>query len=152
MRDLPLNLVKTLWEITPKGVLINLETRGRAKAGDSAGWAATDGYVTIRYQGLNYYAHRIVWMLHNNSEIPEGMQIDHIDRDRSNNSPDNLRPATHSQNQLNRGALGCYYDKRERLWKAQINFDGKTHHLGYFDTQLDARKVYEEFAEELRSI
>lgn len=44
--------------------------------------------------------HRQVWIYHNGS-IPDGMTIDHIDRDKNNNQISNLRLATHSQNNKN---------------------------------------------------
>lgn len=59
-----------------------------------AGTVLPSGYCQVRIPGGNWfvYTHRIVWMLSNNKEIPEGdYQVDHIDCDRSNNSPDNLR-------------------------------------------------------------
>ena len=37
-----------------------------------------------------------------NGEIPDNIQIDHIDNDKSNNNIENLRLATQSQNNMNR--------------------------------------------------
>lgn len=39
-------------------------------------------------------------------EIPKGYEIDHIDRDRKNNFPDNLRLVTKSENNLNKDIKG----------------------------------------------
>ena len=46
-----------------------------------------------------------VWMSHgdNVSQIPEGFEIDHINRIRHDNRIDNLRLVTHSENMLNNG-------------------------------------------------
>ena len=44
--------------------------------------------------------HRQVWIYHN-GEIPKGLVIDHIDRDRNNNQIENLRLVTHSENNKN---------------------------------------------------
>ena len=41
--------------------------------------------------------HSVVWITHN-GEVPEGMELDHIDGDKSNNSILNLRLVTHAQN------------------------------------------------------
>lgn len=59
-----------------------------------AGTILPSGYCQVRIPGGNLfvYTHRIVWMLHNDKEIPEGdYQVDHIDRCRSNNRPENLQ-------------------------------------------------------------
>ena len=41
--------------------------------------------------------HRQVWIFHNGA-IPDGMTIDHIDRNKDNNQIENLRLATYSEN------------------------------------------------------
>ena len=45
--------------------------------------------------------HRIVWEAFN-GKIPAGLEIDHIDRDKHNNTLSNLRLVTHSENCLNK--------------------------------------------------
>ena len=44
--------------------------------------------------------HRQVWIYHN-GEIPSGLLIDHIDRNKDNNQIENLRLATQSENNKN---------------------------------------------------
>jgi hypothetical protein len=44
-----------------------------------------------------FRAHRLIYQTFA-GEIPNGLEIDHIDGDRHNNSIDNLRIVTHSQN------------------------------------------------------
>lgn len=44
--------------------------------------------------------HRQVWIYHN-GDIPDGMTIDHIDRDKDNNQIENLRLATYAENNKN---------------------------------------------------
>ena len=43
---------------------------------------------------LKVYLHRLVWMLSNESRIPEGMFVDHKDVDKFNNCPTNLKLTT----------------------------------------------------------
>ena len=59
------------------------------------------GYLQARiWNGEKYltkYIHRLVWEAFN-GEIPEGMQINHIDEDKSNNRLDNLELCTPQYN------------------------------------------------------
>ena len=70
-------------------------------AGKVAGSTDKYGYCLVVLLGKSHKAHRILWEMAN-GPIPEGMQIDHIDRNKGNNSRTNLRLVTHSQNMHNR--------------------------------------------------
>ena len=61
------------------------------------------GYEFICYKTRNIvYVHRLVYEVFK-GEVPEGMEIDHIDRNKHNNNPDNLRVVTRAENCKNRG-------------------------------------------------
>ena len=117
--------------------------------GDVAGCIRGDGYITIRINRKRYLAHRLVWMFHN-GDIPIGLDIDHIDRNPSNNRIENLRLATRSQNMTNRhkqtnntsGYKGVCWHKCAKKWVAQIAHNKIKNHLGYFDTAELARDAY----------
>lgn len=77
--------------------------------------------------------------------------IDHKDNDGLNNQRRNLRKVTNQQNIMNaQGRLnslyskykGVSYNKRAKLWIAQIKFNNKNIGLGYFKTELGAVKAY----------
>jgi hypothetical protein len=55
-----------------------------------AGCAISDGYIIIRFNKKNARAHRLAWV-YVYGDIPDGMYIDHINRDRSDNRICNLR-------------------------------------------------------------
>ena len=57
-------------------------------------------YLGCKINYIKYRIHRLVWMYHNGG-IPLGMEIDHIDRDKHNNSIENLRLVTRTENQNN---------------------------------------------------
>ena len=56
-----------------------------------------NGYIKIVFMGERYRAHRIVWGMHN-GEIPDGMQIYHINHVRDDNRIENLRVVSNKDN------------------------------------------------------
>jgi hypothetical protein len=76
---------------------------------------------------------------------------DHKDRDGLNNQRDNLRVATHAQNDQNRGLRrdntsgykGVSWRKDKKKWQAHIKVNQHARHLGYFKSKLTAAKVYD---------
>jgi len=77
-------------------------------------------------------------------------QIDHIDRNSSNNLLENLRWATCRENQINKGisknnksgAKGVWWDKRTYKWVAKISLNNKMLYLGSFKNFDDAVEAY----------
>jgi hypothetical protein len=76
------------------------------------------------------------------SDYSEDLQVDHIDRCRTNNNISNLRMVTNSENQQNTSAKGCSFDKDKNKWKAYIGLNKKLTNLGYHDTEDEARQAY----------
>lgn len=101
------------------------------------------GYRTGRLLGHSYLAHKLIFKILHGTEPTE---IDHIDGDRQNNKPDNLRAVTRNENMQNRktpssnksGAMGVCYFKRTSRWCAYISINGKRVHLGFFKDIADA--------------
>lgn len=96
------------------------------------------------------YAHRVIWAIVTGSWPPAGMDVDHINGVPDDNRFKNLRIATRSENQRNRGVQVnnksnlkgvCRCADREK-WTAQIKTHGKSSHLGTFSTPLDAHRAY----------
>lgn len=98
--------------------------------------------VRIYYLGKRYniQAHRLVWYI-THGKMPVG-QIDHIDRDPTNNIPSNLRDVTQSENQHNRKAKGYTIEKATGKYYAQIKLNGKRHFLGKYKTAEEATAAY----------
>ena len=132
--------------------------RQRIKVGSVAGYLHHSGYRYIKIHGKLYGAHRLVWLYHYGAwPNPEA---DHINRIPSDNRIENLREATHAEQQQNRsffknntsGHIGVYWFKPSKKWHAQIMVDGKSIHLGYFDdfdaacaAREEAKKKYHPF-------
>jgi hypothetical protein len=118
------------------------------KAGMPASTSGARGYRAIRLKGKSYREHRLIWILHF-GEIPEGLEIDHIDRNRSNNNIENLRVVTHAQNVANSsvrntsksGIRGVSKTKTGK-WVARITTGLHYLHLGTFDTKEEAAEAY----------
>lgn len=94
-----------------------------------------------------FRAHRLAWQ-YVYGDIPSGIEVDHINRDPSDNRICNLRLATHAQNTMNQtvhsnnriGMKGVSMQKGR--YRAQIDIAGKTISLGTFDTPEQAHKAY----------
>lgn len=70
------------------------------EVGDVVGYVTTLGYIRIYHKGKPYYAHRLAFMMM--GEDIDGWEVDHIDRNKSNNKWSNLRKATSAENKYNR--------------------------------------------------
>lgn len=120
-------------------------------SGKEAGYTHQNkqGYkcVQIRVLGHLAQAHRLAWLLMTDEELPE--QIDHKNRDGTDNRWSNLRSSTPSKNQRNKsmsrrntsGCTGVHWHKSRSKWVAQCG-SGKTHkYLGIFEDFEEAKKV-----------
>jgi hypothetical protein len=122
-------------------------------AGKLAGHIHPDGYRHVKILYQEFVAHRVCYAMQAGA-WPED-QLDHIDGNRANNAWANLRAVSNTENQQNRprqknntsGVIGVVWFKPSLKWRAYINVDAKSIHLGYFvdfDDAVAARKAAEE--------
>lgn len=113
--------------------------KGRIKPHAIAGtFDKTTGYWRVQYNGYRTGCHRIVYWLYNSNEFEltdVTKEIDHIDRNRSNNNISNLRRITKKLNMLNNGAAGVYFHKTSGKWAAVI----ASTHIGLYNTEDEAK-------------
>lgn len=118
----------------------------------NAVWAGREAFTAIdgkgyRHGSLDYTylrLHRVMWALEHGA-WPVG-EIDHIDGDRLNNKSCNLRHVSAPENHRNQkrganntsGYVGVSWYRPYAKWRAGIGHEGKTKHLGYFDSIEDA--------------
>ncbi|MES2832860.1 MAG: HNH endonuclease [Pseudomonadota bacterium] len=108
-------------------------------------------YKQVRVNGVQYRQHRIVLVLATGQAIPEGMDVDHINLNKHDNRPCNLRVVTRSQNRANTrlavtnssGYKGVWYNPVRGKFEAQINVRGARRRLGRFSTAEQAAQAYD---------
>ena len=101
----------------------------------------------------NSFLHREIALHMFGEEALKGKEVDHIDRNRLNNSRQNLRLATHKQNARNRsktktntsGVTGVSWDKSSQKWRAKLG----SKHLGFFATRKGAAEARKQAEREL---
>ena len=119
---------------------------GRGVAGKTAGHISnSNNRINIMLDRVYYKAHRLAWF-YMKGYFPQGYDIDHIDRNGTNNVWENLRLVSHQCNMRNRGlgknnksgVTGICWTNKDKRWMAQI-YANKTHYrLGYFKNKDDA--------------
>lgn len=90
--------------------------------------------------------------------LPPGFVIDHINGNRLDNRRCNLRIVSRADNNKNRLAnkagtssqfKGVTWREHAHAWKAYIKINRKQIHLGYFKSEIEAAKAYNEAAQRL---
>lgn len=93
-------LIKEIWKpvveheeytISENGVIISKKIKRPLKQ-----WVIK-GYRYVKLDGKTYSVHRLVWKTFK-GEIPEGMEINHIDENTENNCLSNLEVVSHKDN------------------------------------------------------
>jgi len=133
------------YSVSNFGKVINDKTGRILKAGKDK-----DGYLIVGLykNGIPkkwFKIHRLVG-LHFIENVNNYETIDHINRNSLDNSVENLRWVSRSQNQANRGKFknsssiykGVSFHKRDNKWFSKITIDKKLKYLGYFSTELEA--------------
>lgn len=118
-------------------------TRGNARAGMPAGRVDKQGYVSLEYRGRSLQGHRVVWLL-THREWPAGW-LDHVNGQRTDNRPENLRVASNAENQQNRhrvaGAVPFKGVVLHPCGRFQVTCGRK--YVGLFATAQEAARAYD---------
>lgn len=98
------------------------------------------GYVRGNTKTSKIKMHRLI------TGCIEGMVVDHINHNKTDNRKTNLRICTQQKNNMNRsivsqntsGVTGVFWNKNNDKWGANIGLNGKTIYLGIYDNFEDA--------------
>ena len=148
---------------SPSGLRYKVNLRGPVKAGAVAGSCNHNGYwqIGIRINGIykKFQAHRIVYFLQTGVD-PGELIIDHAE---GVEEPLKLRGGTQSDNigsakkrlfisgkPTTSKYKGVSWFKQTQKWRVEIQHQGRSLHLGYFDDEVTAALVYDAKAFELR--
>lgn len=115
------------------------------QVGALVGTTTPKGYLRISFKRKLYLAHRLFWFLQTGHD-PGALEVDHIDRNTSNNKFCNLRLADKSQQGGNKtepinntsGQRGVFWHKHKQRYYAVIYFKNKRLYLGLYKTFKEA--------------
>ena len=107
-------------------------------------------YMKIQINYKNYFVHRIVaWVFLGLDITNTKLQIDHNNHDTEDNSVENLKVCSQSQNQQNaKNTKGYTWNKNAKKYQAEIRINGKKIYGGLFNTKEEARARYLELKAE----
>lgn len=114
-------------------------------------WSMRGGYAARMEKRTPIYMHRAI------ANPPEGMIVDHKNRNKLDNTRDNLRVCTQQQNAGNRSKrrgthsrfAGVGFNKQYGKHFAAVNARGERFFLGYFANEVEAARAHDAKAVEL---
>lgn len=124
-------------------------------------WRAGGGGYAVKWSaGPNYtmvFLHRVILERMTGRSLVKTEFTDHVNGDKLDNRRENLRIASNSENQRNRGKpsnntssyKGVSWHRSAGKWQAQIMVNGKSMYLGLFTTPEAAHEAYTATAEKL---
>lgn len=140
-----------LWKIdVMSGIRLKIFS---ARKGSKAGFKGKKGYWHVKLNNSSFKMHRVVWVLANKTDLSVDLTVDHIDSNKSNNHPSNLRAVSQEVNNRNRKVQlsklnipRIRFSDKQLLFHVQwVDSDGvKTHKYFTMKPLLKTGTSYEE--------
>lgn len=124
--------------------------RSKYKIGDTVSTRIANGYMSMMVNQKSFRVHRVVFYL-SYGIWPGDLHVDHINGDRLDNRPENLRLLTASQNSRSYRSIsssasskyrGVSWSKRLKKFGSSIKVYDKSYNLGYFTEEMEAALAY----------
>lgn len=131
-------LRKAVWYCAHTGLFWRKHSVVKKHVGNEVGHVNAQGYITFSIGNKRHLAHRLAW-LYTHGYMPEN-EIDHKNREKTDNRIVNLREVSRQCNARNIGASvlnksgvkGVVWYDRKNKWIVSICSNGKNKHLGYY--------------------
>jgi hypothetical protein len=153
-------LAHKLFEYKDGELYWKVKSNYRDPVGAKAGYFdAARGYTIICHERKKHYLHRVVFLMQHGF-LPA--EIDHIDGNKTNNSIENLRPCSRSQNGCNKsaqansksGIKNVSWSKTRNKWIVYVKAGKKQKNIGGFEdlelaelvATMAREKYHKEFA------
>jgi hypothetical protein len=116
----------------------------------------SSGYLSINIKRL-VLVHRLIAMAFIKDFDPE-KQVDHIDGNKKNNIPSNLREVSHAENLrakrkkregVSSQYRGVHWHRRNKKWQVLLSVDSKRKYIGSFDCEHEAAIAWNKAALEV---
>ena len=138
---------KNKYGVSEDGKIFSLDYRGTGMTQELSPGTDRHGYnrVCLCKNGKQkvFLVHRLVAQAFLQDYDPD-LDVDHIDRNPSNNHVSNLRMTTRSQNNQNNNAKGVYFRKDRKKWFAKLQINNKQYNGPHRTTKEEALADREE--------
>lgn len=146
---------------SPTGLSHAVTSHVKHKIGKPAGTLKEHtGYAYVKMNHSLFLTHRVIWCLHNRKDLTGEFLVDHIDGNRRNNRPENLRLATHQTNHFNKriqrnnvsGMPGIDWVVRNtrEFWRARLTVSAREISKTFNPKKLYPDIEYEEAVEKAK--
>jgi len=129
------------YAVSEDGKVFSLDYRRTGEVRELSPLTVSGGYNQVSLskngKGKRFYVHRLVAQAFLDDYDPD-LQVDHVDRDPSNNHVSNLRMLTRSQNMQNNNAKGISFYKRCNKWIAHLQINHKNYYGPLRATEAEA--------------
>lgn len=152
--DLDIALLRKRMDYDPTTGILTWRDGGKV-----AGFVGNRGYLRVKFQRREWLAHVLAWAWAF-GHVPK-LQLDHINRVKTDNRLCNLRVVTPAQNMANRDVPKCtgpdgsplpagvQFNRLERKFKVTLRRNGRRLHLGTYPTANEAVQALREAIREV---